>query len=76
VARETHVLRSRDVAHILDCSPDDVIFWARSSSHPLAGIKTGRFWRFRKSDATKFKKYQDNNPREYGRVSETQRGHA
>jgi excisionase family DNA binding protein len=47
-------MRSRDVAHILDVSPDDVIEVARQGK--LKARKKGRFWRFRKSDVMAFQK--------------------
>jgi hypothetical protein len=48
------LLKSKDVAHILDCSPDDVIDLARKGK--LQAIKQGRFWRFRESDIVSYKK--------------------
>jgi len=48
------LLKSKDVAHILDCSPDDVIDLARKGK--LQAIKQGRFWRFRESDVVSYKK--------------------
>ncbi len=47
------LLRSKDVAHILDCSPDDVIELARRGK--LVAIKQGRFWRFRQNDVMNYK---------------------
>lgn len=48
------LLRSKDVAHILDCSPDDVIELARRGK--LRATKQGRFWRFRQNDVMMYKK--------------------
>jgi len=48
------LLKSKEVAHILDCSPDDVIDLARKGK--LRAIKQGRFWRFRQSDVVSYKK--------------------
>jgi excisionase family DNA binding protein len=48
------LLRSKDVAHILDCSPDDVIELARSGK--IKAQKQGRFWRFRERDITAYVK--------------------
>ena len=48
------LLKSRDAAHILDCSPDDVIDLARKGK--LRAVKQGRFWRFRQSDVVSYKK--------------------
>ena len=41
-------LSSRDVAVLLDVSPDDVNELARRGDLP--GFKQGRFWRFRRRD--------------------------
>jgi hypothetical protein len=48
------LLKSRDVAWILDCSPDDVIDLARRGK--LKAIKEGRFWRYREADVMTYKK--------------------
>ena len=50
-------LRSKDVAHILDCSPDDVIELARTKK--LKGIKKGRFWRFHPRDVQAYKEKRE-----------------
>jgi excisionase family DNA binding protein len=47
------LLKSKDAAHILDCSPDDVIDLARKGK--LRAFKQGRFWRFRQSDVVSYK---------------------
>jgi len=47
-------LRSKDVAHILDLSPDDVIHLARRGK--LKASKKGRFWRFRQVDVMAYKR--------------------
>ena len=54
--RKKPLLRSKDVAHILDSSPDDVIELARRGK--LKGTKTGRFWGFRREDVMAYKKEQ------------------
>ncbi|MEW6443668.1 MAG: helix-turn-helix domain-containing protein [bacterium] len=55
MAKKTELLlRSKDVAHILDCSPDDVIELARRGK--LRATKQGRFWRFRQNDVITYKK--------------------
>jgi len=46
--KRTELLRSKDVAHILDCSPDDVLDLVRKGKLPA--VKEGRYWRFRLSD--------------------------
>jgi excisionase family DNA binding protein len=48
------VLNSKEVAEILDLSPDTVNELARKSVLP--GFKKGRQWRFRKRDITSFKR--------------------
>jgi len=48
------LLNSKEVAEILDCSPDTVNELARKSVLP--GFKRGRQWRFRKRDITSFKR--------------------
>ncbi len=53
MALKKTLLRSKDVAHILDCSPDDVIELARRGK--LKGSKTGRYWRFRLEDVIAYK---------------------
>jgi excisionase family DNA binding protein len=47
-------LNSKEVAEILDCSPDTVNELARKSILPAS--KRGRQWRFRKRDITSFKR--------------------
>ncbi len=55
MAKKTEtLLRSKDVAHILDCSPDDVIELARRGR--LRATKQGRFWRFSQKDVLTFKR--------------------
>jgi excisionase family DNA binding protein len=48
------LLNSKEVAEILDCSPDTVNELARKSILPA--FKRGRQWRFRKRDITSFKR--------------------
>jgi len=48
------LLNSKQVAEILDCSPDTVNEFARKSVLPA--FKKGRQWRFRKRDITSFKR--------------------
>lgn len=54
MALKKTLLRSKDVAHILDCSPEDVLELARRGK--LKGTKTGRYWRFRLEDVMAYKK--------------------
>ena len=48
------LLNSKQVAEILDCSPDTVNEFARKSILPA--FKRGRQWRFRRRDITSFKR--------------------
>jgi excisionase family DNA binding protein len=54
VETEDSLLNSKDVAEILDCSPDTVNELARKSVLPA--FKKGRQWRFRKRDIASFKR--------------------
>ena len=54
VERDDAILNSKDVALILDLSPDTVNEFARKSILPA--FKKGRQWRFRKRDITAFKR--------------------
>ena len=51
---DTRPLKSRDVAILLDCSPDDVVSWANSGK--LRGTKKGRYWLFDQRDVIRFQK--------------------
>ena len=51
---EDSLLNSKDVAEILDCSPDTVNELARKSILPA--FKKGRQWRFRKREIASFKR--------------------
>jgi hypothetical protein len=57
MARKEILLRSKDVAHILDVSPDDVIIMARRGK--LKASKQGRFWRYRPSDVMAYKRQRE-----------------
>lgn len=57
--REDTVLNSKDVAQILDLSPDTVNEFARKSLLPA--FKKGRQWRFRRRDITAFKRQLHGN---------------
>jgi excisionase family DNA binding protein len=46
--KKESLLKSKEAALILDCSPDDVIELARKGR--LQATKVGRYWRFRESD--------------------------
>jgi excisionase family DNA binding protein len=53
-SKTEYILRSRDVAHILDCSPDEVIELAQSKK--LKATKEGRLWKYRAADVLAYKK--------------------
>ena len=48
------LLNSKEVAHILDCSPDDVLLLAHRGK--LKATKVGRFWRYRREDVSAYKR--------------------
>jgi len=52
--KENYRMKSKHVAHLLDCSPDDVIDLARSGK--LKGIKEGRYWFFLFQDVETYRK--------------------
>jgi hypothetical protein len=52
--RKDTILKSKDVAHILDCSPDDVIMLAQKGK--LRAKKEGKYWKYKLSDVMTFKK--------------------
>jgi hypothetical protein len=52
--RDDVILNSKEVAVMLDMSPDAVNEYARKSILP--GFKKGRQWRFRRRDITSFKR--------------------
>ncbi len=52
--RDDGILNSKEVALILDMSPDTVNEYARKSILP--GFKKGRQWRFRRRDISSFKR--------------------
>ncbi|MCH8055617.1 MAG: helix-turn-helix domain-containing protein [Deltaproteobacteria bacterium] len=54
--REEDLLNSREVARILDLSPDTVNEFARKNLLPA--FKQGKQWRFRKRDISSFNKRQ------------------
>ena len=57
MTNQKNILRSKDVAHILDVSPDDVILLA--SKGRLKATKEGRFWRFRPAHVMAYKRRQE-----------------
>ena len=59
----TNAMRSKDVAHILDTSPDDVIELARKGK--IKAYKVGRFWRFKIADVKQYQKDKQKEEDEY-----------
>ena len=55
--KEEILLRSKDVAYILDCCPDDVVDLARRGV--LNAEKKGRYWRFPYSAVMDYKRKQE-----------------
>jgi excisionase family DNA binding protein len=60
VDNNSPLLRSKDVAHILDCSPDEVVDLARGKK--LKATKQGRLWRFRRTDVMAYKRQNSKQP--------------
>ena len=54
IEKDETLLNSRDVARLLDMSPDTVNEYARKQILPA--FKTGRQWRFRKQDIASYKR--------------------
>jgi excisionase family DNA binding protein len=54
MASKVKILKSKEVAHILDCSPDDVIMLARKGK--LRAKKEGKYWLYRYADVMKYHK--------------------
>lgn len=55
IDKDDILLNSREVAFLLDLSPDTVNEFARRAILPA--FKKGRQWRFRKRDITSFKRH-------------------
>ena len=54
------LLRSKDVAHILDCSPDEVVELAKAGK--LKAEKQGRLGRFRRADVMAYMRRNNEQP--------------
>ena len=54
IEKEDAVLTSKEVARVLDLSPDTVNEFARKNILP--GFKKGKQWRFRKRDVSLYNK--------------------
>ena len=57
MATKAKILKSKEVAHILDCSPDDVYKAMRKGRVPA--IRRGRFWLFRYEDVIAYKERRE-----------------
>ena len=57
MTKKEQLLRPRDVAWILDCSPDDVVVLAKKGN--LIGMKQGRYWKFRERDVIQYKRWTE-----------------
>ena len=53
------LLRSKDAAHMLDCSPDSIVVLANKGK--LRGVKEGSRWKFRFKDVEAYKKQSERN---------------
>jgi hypothetical protein len=52
--KERTFLNSKEVAHILDCSPDDIHVLVQRGD--LKATKEGRFWRYRPADVDAYRR--------------------
>lgn len=50
---EEKLLRSTEVAHLLDISPDEVLDLAKQGR--IKAVKEGRFWKFRYADVIAYR---------------------
>jgi len=55
MAKIKQILRSKDVAHILNCSPDDVIELGRKGLMGAFKDEGSRFWKFPLREVMKYK---------------------
>lgn len=63
------LLRPRDVAHILDCCPDDL--YPLIYSGDIKAEKVGRLWKFRLEDVMDYRKRMNGQPirtQQYGKA--------
>ncbi len=64
---KSEVLLSRDVAYLLDCSPDEVVNLARSGQLPA--VKQGKFWRFNRPDVMVYQRLQKKAKERLARIA-------
>ena len=50
--KDEDLLSSKDVAEILDCTPDEVITLARTGK--IRATKQGKYWKFLRRDVTNY----------------------
>jgi len=55
--RKTTILSTKEVAHILDCSPDEVALLAKKGK--LKGIKKGSRWEFKVKDVEEYRRERE-----------------
>jgi excisionase family DNA binding protein len=60
-------LTSRDVAYILDCTPDDVIDLARKGQLPA--VKHGKFWKFSRADVMVYKRLKEKGEKRIAKMA-------
>ena len=54
MASKVRILKSKEVAHLLDCSPDDAIMLARKGK--VRAKKEGKYWLYHYSDVMRYRK--------------------
>lgn len=64
---KSEVLFYRDVAYLLDCSPDEVLNLARTGRLP--GVKQGKFWRFYRADVMVYQRLQKKADKRLARIA-------
>jgi excisionase family DNA binding protein len=64
---KSEVLFYRDVAYLLDCSPDEVLNLARTGRLP--GVKQGKFWRFNRADVMVYMRLQKKAKERLARIA-------
>ncbi len=55
--RTKYILRSKDVAHLLDCLPDELAVLAKAGK--LHGVKKGKIWMFRLQDVEAYRRKRE-----------------
>jgi len=60
-------LTSRDVAYILDCTPDDVVNLARKGQLPA--VKQGKFWKFYRADVMVYQRLKEKGEKRIAKIA-------